>query len=108
LLETDLASFDDLLIIGVEILNDLKVYDPSVLNPYNFMQISLLEFGLKKSPNNKSFLVWLIKLTSKLGLTSMVTDLSKQIPRKDVIELEKIGAIKFSHFSEYGVDKELD
>ena len=37
------------------------------------MAIVLLEYGLKKSPYNNSFRLWLMKLTSKLGLTSMYT-----------------------------------
>jgi hypothetical protein len=77
--EADFKNFEDLIIIGVEILNDVKQFDPSVFNPINFMQISMLELGLKKSPQNKTFTTWLLKLYSKLGLTSLVTELSKSI-----------------------------
>jgi hypothetical protein len=50
LTELDLKNLDDLLVIAVELLHDLKAFDQSVFNPILFMQLSLLEFGLTKSP----------------------------------------------------------
>jgi hypothetical protein len=48
--ELDLKNLDDLLVIAVELLHELKAFDQSVFNPILFMQLSLLEFGLSKSP----------------------------------------------------------
>lgn len=79
LTDNDLNNLDDSIIIAVELLNEIKLYDLSVLNPINFMIISLLEFALKKSPQNKTFSAWLLKLYSKLGLTNLVSDISKGI-----------------------------
>lgn len=76
LTDLDLKNLDDLLVIAVELLHDLKAFDQSVFNPINFMQLSLIEFGLSKSPQNKTFLAWQVRIYSKLGLTSLVTDLS--------------------------------
>lgn len=81
LTDIDLKNFEDLIIIAVEVLNDVKQYEPSVLNPINFMQIMILEFALKKSPLNKTFTAWLLKIYAKLGLTTLVTDLSKSIQK---------------------------
>lgn len=64
---------DDLLIIAAELLNEVKVYDQSVLNPVNTIQMCILEYGLKRSPQNKAFVAWLMKIYSKLGMTHLVT-----------------------------------
>eukprot|EP00347_Sterkiella_histriomuscorum_P000542 403375452 len=106
--EVDYKNLEDLVIISVELLNDVKQYEPSVLNPINFMQISILEYALKRSPYNKTFTAWLMKLYSKLGLTSIVSDLTKSIQKVDQSDYEKLGCIRFSHYSEYGVDKDLE
>ena len=50
LTDLDHRNLEDLLTIAVEILNETKWFDPSMLNPINFMQLSLLEFGLQKNP----------------------------------------------------------
>jgi hypothetical protein len=51
-----------MIIIAIELLNEIKMFDATVLNPVNFMMISLLEFAMKKSPHNKTFYSWLVKL----------------------------------------------
>ena len=56
--ELDYKNLDDILIIAVELLQDINVYDQSVFNPFSFMQLSLLEFGLIKNPQNKTFYAW--------------------------------------------------
>ena len=44
--DLDLKNLDDLLIIAVEILHQAKLFDPSVLNPINYMMLTLLAYGL--------------------------------------------------------------
>jgi hypothetical protein len=78
-----LRNLEDLLVIAVEILNETKWYEPSVLNPINFIQLSFLEFGLSKNPQNKTFIAWQIKIYAKLGLCSLVTDLSQRIAKPE-------------------------
>jgi hypothetical protein len=63
-------------IIAVELLLEIKVWEASILNPINFMTISLLEYGLKKSPNNNTLRLMLMKVSDKLGLTSKYTGAS--------------------------------
>jgi hypothetical protein len=58
LTDLDTRNLDDLLVIAVELLHDLKSFDSTVFNPILFMQLSLLEFGLTKSPHNKTFNAW--------------------------------------------------
>ncbi len=106
--QIDFKNLEDLVTIAVELLNELRLFDLSVLNPINFMMISLLELAIKRSPNNKTFAAWILKLYSKLGLTSLVTDVSKSIQRVDQGDYEKLGCIRFSHYSDYGADKELE
>ncbi len=50
--DLDLNNLDDLLIIAVEILHNTKMFDASVLNPINYMMLTLLAYGLTKSPHN--------------------------------------------------------
>eukprot|EP00351_Strombidinopsis_sp_SopsisLIS2011_P003459 CAMPEP_0116872526 /NCGR_PEP_ID=MMETSP0463-20121206/3300_1 /TAXON_ID=181622 /ORGANISM="Strombidinopsis sp, Strain SopsisLIS2011" /LENGTH=66 /DNA_ID=CAMNT_0004512883 /DNA_START=674 /DNA_END=874 /DNA_ORIENTATION=- len=66
-----------MVLIAVELLYEIKQYDWTVLNPINFIMISLLEFGLTKYPENKSMRVWLIKMYAKLGLAKNVNELSE-------------------------------
>jgi hypothetical protein len=102
---------DDLIIISIEVLHETKLFDQSVLNPVNFIQLTLLDFALQKSPQNKTFLFWQTKLYSKLGLSSLVTDLCAKLS-KDMLpgtpELEKVGAIRYSHYTEFLCDRDLD
>ena len=56
--DLDLRNLDDLITICVEILHQAKLFDPSVLNPLNYMMLTLLAYGLQKSPSNPTFLAW--------------------------------------------------
>ena len=108
--------------IAVEILNSVKAFDASVYNPINFMQLSLLDFGLQKSPNNKTFMAWQVKIYSKLGMTSLVTEISNRISKPDqgtgsgtsvvgslaAKEFETVGFIRYSHYTEFMADRELE
>jgi hypothetical protein len=44
--DLDFKNLDDMIIIAVEILHQAKLFDPSVLNPINYMMLTLLAFGL--------------------------------------------------------------
>ncbi len=79
----DLRSFEDLLVIAVEVMNDVKVFDQSVLNPFNFIQLQLTQFGLAKSPESKSLLAWQAKIYGKLGLTSLLTQACERISKSE-------------------------
>jgi len=80
------------------------MYDWTVLNPINFIMISLLEFGLTKYPESKTMRVWLIKMYAKLGLAKNVNELSDQLsPNLNEKDYEKLGAIRFSMYSDYGM-----
>jgi hypothetical protein len=86
------------------------------------MQLSLLEFGLTKSPQNKTFHAWQVKIYSKLGLTSLVTEVSQKIAKPELgggqgtgvqgspaaIEYEKVGCIRYSHYTDFMADRELE
>lgn len=62
----------------------MKSFDQTVFNPILFMQLSLLEFGLTKNPQNKTFNAWQVKIYAKLGLTSLVTDISQKIAKPEL------------------------
>lgn len=72
------------------------------------MMTSLLEYALKRSPQNKTFNGWLLKLYGKLGLTSLVSEVSKVMSKVDEKDYEKLGCIRYSHYSDYCEDKELE
>jgi hypothetical protein len=110
------------MVIAIEILNEVKMFDPSVLNPINYLMVLLLDYALQKSPGNKTFLAWQVKVFSKLGMTSLVQDLGTKISRPEqgtgtgtgipgsaaAKEYETIGFIKYSHFTEFMADRELE
>jgi hypothetical protein len=103
-------------------LHDLKSFDSTVFNPILFMQLSLLEFGLTKSPHNKTFSAWQVKIYAKLGLTSLVSEVSQKIAKPEMgggqgtgvqgspaaIEYEKVGCIRYSHYTDFMADRELE
>ena len=103
LTDLDLKNLDDMLIIGVEILHQAKLFDPSVLNPINYMMLTLLAYGLSKSPNHPTFLAWQTKIYSKLGCTSVVTELCGKLgkPEMGQAEYEKVGCIRYSNYTEF-------
>lgn len=37
--EHDLTSFEDLLVVALELINEVKIFDPSVFNPINFIHL---------------------------------------------------------------------
>jgi len=84
------------------------VFDPSVLNPINFMQICILEHALEKTPQHKGFTAWLLKIYDKLGLVSIVNDLSKSIQQVHDTSSDALSCIRFSHFCDFGFMGELE
>jgi hypothetical protein len=86
------------------------------------MQVALLEFGLSKNPKNKTFLAWQVKIYSKLGMTSLVTEICNKIAKPEqgtgqgtgvpgspaALEFEKVGCIRYSHYTDFMADRDLD
>ena len=97
-----------MIIICCEILYSMKIYDWSVLNPINFMMMTLLDKGIANSPDNSSLKLWSMKVSQKLGLTSSFTKTSITVKNLDKKQFEKFGALKYSHFQLYGAERELD
>lgn len=108
LTDMDKINLDGLVICAAELLQEIKVYEASVLNPINFMLIVMLEFALKRSPNNNTFRIWLMKIHSKLGLSSKFTAVGSHVKGLTDDNFEKFGAFKYSHYLDFGVEKELD
>lgn len=108
--DLDFRNLDDLIIIAVEILHHSKFFDPSVLNPINYMMLTLLAYGLSKSPFHPTFLAWQTKIYSKLGCASLVTELCGRLgkPEMGQEEYEKVGCIRYSHYTEFLCDRDLD
>ena len=86
---------------------EIKIYEWSVLNPVNFMLISILELAIKNSVRNNSLRIWLMKICGKLGLTNRFTNTGKNIKflkndegnnEGDNENYERFGALKYSHY----------
>lgn len=71
--EYDRNNIDGILIIAAELLYDINIYEWSLLNPINFILISVLELGIKNSPKNNTLRYWLVKMLSKLGLSGRMS-----------------------------------
>ena len=108
LTDVDRLNLDDTIVVAAELLYEVKIYEWSVLNPINFMLISVLELAVSKSPNNSTLRVWLMKVLGKLGLTSRLTGVSKNIKDFADENFEKFGALKYSHYQAYGTERELE
>jgi hypothetical protein len=76
LTDIDRVNLDDIIIVAIEILQEIKIYEQSVLSPINFIKISILEYALKRSPNNNNLRIWLMKIEDKMGLSSKFTGVS--------------------------------
>jgi hypothetical protein len=83
LTDVDKDNLDDLVIVSIELLNEIKAFEPSVLNPINFMMLSILEYALKKSNNNNTLRLWLMKVEAKLGLSTKFTGVASQVKFDD-------------------------
>jgi len=58
---------------------EIKLYDGSVLNPINFMIITIAEYAIKFSPDNNGIRILLLKAYAKLGLTSKFSGVSSNV-----------------------------
>lgn len=77
--DVDHHCLGDLIIVAVEILMEIKLYDGSVLNPINFMIITIAEYAIKFSPDNNGIRILLLKAYAKLGLTSKFSGVSSNV-----------------------------
>lgn len=77
--ELDICNAEDLLVIAANILIEIKVYDGTVLNPYNFTAICMLEHGLPYNPESLRIKASLLKLYSKLGCSKTVASICQKI-----------------------------
>ena len=62
-----------MILIAIEVLYDVRIYDFSVLNPVGFQIIAMCQFGLLYFPKSTPLHTWLTKMQSKLGLVTLVT-----------------------------------
>lgn len=105
----DKNNLDDIIVVAAELLYEIKIYEWSVLNPVNFMLISILELAIKNSLQNISLRVWLMKICGKLGLTNRFTNTASNIKLiNDDESFERFGALKYSHYQSFGTERELD
>lgn len=98
LTDVDKLILDDIIIIAAELLYEIKQFEWSMLNPINFILISMVEYAIKKSPQNNNLRLILLKAYDKLGLTSKFTGVASNIQGLEAEEFLKFGALKFSHF----------
>ena len=72
------------------------------------MMICMLEHALQYYPESVRICSWLLKIYSKLGLASLVTDLVDKFPFVNDLNSERLGAARFSVYSDYGMNDALD
>jgi len=63
----------------------------------------MCEFALPYFPESIPIYSWLIKMYSKLGLASLVTDLSERFTSIQEQNFERLGAARFSVYADYGM-----
>lgn len=97
-----------MVLLAIECLYEVKMYDFSVFNPINFQVITMCEFALQYYPESVSIYSWLIKFYSKLGLPSLVTELSERFPCLDNLNRERLGASCFSVYTDFGMESSLE
>ena len=78
--ELDEQNAHDILVIAIETLYEVKMYDFSVLNPVNFQMIIMCEHGLNYYPESVPMYSWLTKLYGKLGLVKIINAMSQKFP----------------------------
>ena len=92
----DRNNLDDLIIVASELLYDIKIYEWCVLNPVNFMMVSMLELAIQRSPTNTSLRIWLMRILGKMGLSSRFTGVATHVKGYADENFEKFGALKYS------------
>lgn len=68
----------------------------------------MCEFALQYYSESVPIYSWLVKMYSKLGLASLVTELSESIPEMDNQNFERLGATRFSVYTDYGMGQNLE
>ena len=97
-----------MIVVAAELLYEVKIYEWCVLNPVNFMLVSMLELAIGRSPTNSTLRIWLMRILAKLGLSSRFTGISTNVKGLADQNFEKFGALKYSHYQAFGVERELD
>jgi len=67
-----MINAEDVLIVAIETLYEVKMHEFSVLNPINFQMIIMCEWGMPYFPESVKLYSWLLKLYGKLGLVSSI------------------------------------
>ena len=88
----DKKNAEDMVLLAIECLYEVKLYDFSVFNPINFQIITMCEFAMPYFPESIPIYSWLVKMYSKLGLASLVTDLCERFPISHNQNFERLGA----------------
>lgn len=112
LTELDIVNGEDILMVAVDILLEIKQFEPTVLNPHNSSALAMLEHALSYYPDSLRIKQKMIRIYSKLGCTKIVTKICKNIqPRLDEQiensiytqrkDAEKIGAYRLSIASSF-------
>ena len=107
LTDLDKKNAEDMVLIAIECLYEVKMYDFSVLSPINLQIIAMCEYALPYFPDSIPLYAMLIKLYSKLGCASLVTNLCKNFPMpisgQMDINFERLGAYRYSVYSDFGL-----
>ena len=106
--DLDKKNAEDMILIAIECLYEVKIYDFTVFNPVNFQLISMCEFAMPYFPDSLPLYSWLVKMYSKLGLASLVTELAERFPMIDENNFERLGAARFSVYADFGFGQNLE
>ena len=97
------------MIIALETIYEIKMYDWTMLNPINMIMITMLEHAAQYYPQSPRVRSWQIKLYSKLGLATKITDISRMMYfDKDDKNFERLGAARLSIYADFGMSEQLD
>jgi hypothetical protein len=111
----DLLNAEEILLIAVLEIEEIKVYDSAVLQPFNMVMVAMLEHALQYYPESMRIQNKLIKIYTKLGLPSLVNQRAKGItprPNTDVNtakkDYQRLSASRFSVASSFGKPGQLE
>ena len=108
LTDLDKKNAEDILIIAVETIYEIKLYDWTALNPINMILITMLEHAVHYYPTSVRVRSWQIKMYSKLGLATKITNISKMLYlAPDEKNFERLGAARLSVYTDYGMSDQL-
>lgn len=106
--ELDAKLAEEMALIALELLYEIKLYDWTVFNPINFMMICICQFAIPYYPESVELFTWNIKIYSKLGLASLVQEMTERFPNVSDKNFERIGALRFSICSDYGLHEQVN